>query len=153
MTKFPILVFWSHVAYFSCNVNFVNKMRVDKWVWTTWMAKSRTQAGEFCRAGNVLVNGTKAKPSKVLKIGDVVSVVFPAGVKKYKVLDFLERRGKQESAEGYFEDLNPGFEELAKEYKKIAASERRDVKKVQLRYGDNKVSKKDRRARREFEGF
>lgn len=128
-------------------------MRVDKWIWTTWMAKSRTQAGEFCRAGTVLVNGKKAKPSKVLKIGDEVSVVFPAGIKKYKVLDFLEKRGKQESAEGYFEDLNPVFHELAQEHKKVSAAQKRDIKKVQLRYGDNKTSKKDRRARREFEGF
>ena len=115
------------------------------------MAKSRTQAGEFCRAGMVLINGTKVKPSKILKIGDIVSVIFPAGIKKYKVLDFLDRRGKKESADGYFEDLNPAFEQLAKEHKKVASAEKRDVKKVQLRYGDNKISKKDRRARRAFE--
>ena len=126
-------------------------MRVDKWIWTTWMTKSRTQAGEFCRGGNVLVNGTKVKPSRSLKIGDEVSVIFPAGIKKYKVLDFLEKRGKQELAEPYFEDLNPAFAELASAYHKVAAAEKRDVKKVQLRYGDSKISKKDRRARRDFE--
>lgn len=126
-------------------------MRVDKWIWTTWMAKSRTQAGEFCRAGNVLINGTKAKPSKLLKIGDEVSVVFPAGIKKYKVIQFLEKRGKQESAEGFFEDLNPAFAEIAAAHKKVASAEKRDTRKVLHRYGDNKLSKKDRRARREFE--
>ncbi len=126
-------------------------MRVDKWIWTTWMAKSRTQAGEFCRAGNVLVNETKAKPSKKLKLGDEVSVVFPAGIKKYKVIQFLEKRGKQESAEGFFEDLTPGFATLAAEHKKVASAQKRDTRKILGRYGDNKMSKKDRRARREFE--
>lgn len=126
-------------------------MRVDKWIWTTWMAKSRTQAGDFCRAGNVLINGTKAKPSKILKIGDEVSVIFPAGIKKYKVLKYLEKRGRQESAEGFFEDLNPGFAELAAEYKKVASAEKRDARKILGRYGDNKLSKKDKRARRDFE--
>jgi ribosome-associated heat shock protein Hsp15 len=127
-------------------------MRVDKWIWTTWMAKSRTQAGEFCRAGNVLINGVKAKPSKILKIGDEVSVIFPAGEKKYRVLEFLEKRGKQESAEGFFEDLNPTFESLAAEYKKSASAQKRDTRKILGRYGDNKLSKKDRRMRRELEG-
>jgi len=126
-------------------------MRVDKWIWTTWMTKSRTQAGEFCRAGNVLINGTKVKPSKILKLGDEVSVVFPAGIKKYKVLQFLEKRGKEEAAEGFFEDLTPGFAEMAAEHKKVASAQKRDTRKILGRYGDNKPSKKDKRARREFE--
>jgi ribosomal 50S subunit-recycling heat shock protein len=100
--------------------------------------------------GNVLINGTKAKPSKILKTGDEVSVVFPAGVKKYRVLGFLEKRGKQESADGFFENLNPVFESLAAEYKKSASAQKRDTRKILGRYGDNKLSKKDRRARREF---
>ncbi len=115
------------------------------------MTKSRTQAGEFCRGGSVLVNGTKVKPSRKLKIGDEVSVVYPAGVKKYKVLDFLEKRGKQELIAPYFEDLNPAFAELASAYHKVASAEKRDTRKVLGRYGDNKISKKDKRARREFE--
>ena len=115
------------------------------------MAKSRTQAGEFCRGGSVLVNDKKVKPSRTLKLGDEVSVVFPAGIKKYKVLDFLMKRGKQESAEGYFEDLNPAFAELASAYHKVASAEKRDTRKVLGRYGDNKISKKDKRARRDFE--
>ena len=127
-------------------------MRVDKWIWTTWMTKSRTQAGEFCRAGRVLINGTKAKPSKLLKIEDEVSVEFPAGMKRYRVLQFLEKRGKEERAEGCFEDLNPAFAELAAEYKKVASAQKRDTRKVLGKYGDNKMSKKDRRQRREFEG-
>lgn len=114
------------------------------------MAKSRTQAGDFCRAGKVFINGTKVKPSKILKIGDVVEVEFPAGMKKYKVINFLEKRGKQESAEGFFEDLNPGFAEMAAAHHKIASAEKRDTRKILGRYGDNKMSKKDKRARRDF---
>ena len=126
-------------------------MRVDKWIWTTWMTKSRTQAGEFCRAGRVFINGIKVKPSKLLKIDDEVSIEFPAGIKRYRVLQFLEKRGKEERAEGYFEDLNPAFVELAAEYKKVASAQKRGARKILGKYGDNKMSKKDKRARRVFE--
>ncbi len=128
-------------------------MRVDKWIWTTWMVKSRTQAGEFCRSGRVSINGNKVKPSKLVKIGDEVSVEFPAGVKRYKVLKYLEKRGKEEMADGYFENLSPKFETIAIEHKKIESAQKRDDRKVKFRYGDGRESKKDKRKRDKFNRF
>lgn len=127
-------------------------MRVDRWIWTTWMAKSRTEAGEFCRAGKVAINRTAVKPSKMVKIGDEVTVTFPAGDKKYRVLKFLEKRGKREMADGCFEDLNPGYEQLAAEHRTAHAAQRRESQKTKFRYGDGRGSKKDRRDRDQFWG-
>jgi ribosome-associated heat shock protein Hsp15 len=126
-------------------------MRVDKWIWTTWMTKSRTQAGEFCRAGRVLINGKKSKPAKLIKIGDEISVEFPAGTKKYRVLQFLDKRGKETMAEGCFENLSPGFAEMVAEHKKVSSAQNRDTRKVKFRYGDGRESKKDKRARSAFQ--
>lgn len=125
-------------------------MRVDKWIWTTWMAKSRTEAGELCRAGKVSINGNAVKPSKLVRIGDAVTVSFPAGDKKYRVLEFLEKRGKREMANGCFEDLNPAYAQLAAEHRTERAAQRRESQKTKYRYGDGRGSKKDRRDRDQF---
>jgi len=117
------------------------------------MVKSRTQAGEFCRAGKVLVNGVKSKPAKNLKLEDVVEVEFPVGTKKYRVLRFLEKRGKEEMADGCFEDLNPAFGEIAAEKTKEISTQKRDTRKTKFRYGDGRESKKDKRSRRDFQDF
>ncbi len=128
-------------------------MRIDKWIWTTWMVKSRTQAGDFCRAGRVSVNGVKVKPAKIVKIGDEVAVEFPGAVKKYRVLRYLEKRGKEEQAAGCFADLNPDFSAEILAYKQGEFNHKQKERKIKFRYGDNKISKKDRREKRKFEEF
>ena len=82
-------------------------MRVDKWIWAMWIAKSRTEGTEMCTLGRVMVNGEKAKPAKFLKIGDIVQAQLKGYGKRYKVVGFLEKRGSQEMALRCFEDVTP----------------------------------------------
>ena len=44
--------------------------RIDKWLWSTRMFKTRSQAAAACRRGQVILDDAEVKPSRILKIGD-----------------------------------------------------------------------------------
>ncbi|MBO1420053.1 RNA-binding S4 domain-containing protein [Streptomyces sp. FH025] len=49
-------------------------VRVDAWIWSVRLAKTRSLAAAACKAGHVRVNGERAKPAQTLKPGDEVRV-------------------------------------------------------------------------------
>lgn len=51
-------------------------MRLDKYLKVARIIKRRTVANEACSKERVSVNGKEAKPSKEVKVGDVVTVSF-----------------------------------------------------------------------------
>ncbi len=61
-------------------------MRVDKFLKLSRIIKRRTVANEACDASRVLVNGKSAKPSKEVKVGDVIGVRFGDKEAYFKVL-------------------------------------------------------------------
>jgi ribosome-associated heat shock protein Hsp15 len=46
--------------------------RVDVWIWSVRLVKTRSQATAACRAGHVRVNDQRAKPASVVRAGDEV---------------------------------------------------------------------------------
>lgn len=48
--------------------------RVDAWIWSVRLTKTRSLAAAACKAGHVKVNGEKAKPAQLVMIGDEVRV-------------------------------------------------------------------------------
>jgi ribosome-associated heat shock protein Hsp15 len=49
-------------------------VRVDSWMWSVRLAKTRSQAADACRGGHVRVNDERVKAAHLLKVGDVVRV-------------------------------------------------------------------------------
>ncbi|MGW4892380.1 RNA-binding S4 domain-containing protein [Kitasatospora sp. NPDC004240] len=49
-------------------------VRLDSWIWSVRLAKTRSAAAAACRAGHVKLNGTSAKPAQAVKVGDEVRV-------------------------------------------------------------------------------
>ncbi|QKW33248.1 RNA-binding S4 domain-containing protein [Actinomadura sp. NAK00032] len=47
-------------------------VRVDLWIWSVRLLKTRSMATTACRAGHVRVNDERAKPSTTVKAGDTV---------------------------------------------------------------------------------
>lgn len=47
-------------------------VRVDLWIWSVRLLKTRAMATAACRAGHVRVNDERAKPSTAVKPGDTV---------------------------------------------------------------------------------
>lgn len=48
--------------------------RADIWVWSVRFYKTRSLATAACKAGHVKVNGERAKPAQVVRVGDEVRV-------------------------------------------------------------------------------
>lgn len=49
-------------------------VRVDSWIWSVRLTKSRSMAADACRGGHVKVNNESVKPSHQLRVGDEVRV-------------------------------------------------------------------------------
>ena len=50
-------------------------MRLDKFLKVSRLIKRRTVANEACDAGRVLVNGSVAKASVKVKVGDIIEIL------------------------------------------------------------------------------
>jgi ribosome-associated heat shock protein Hsp15 len=46
--------------------------RVDSWIWSVRLIKTRSLASSACRAGHVRVNGIRVKPAHAVRAGDEI---------------------------------------------------------------------------------
>jgi ribosome-associated heat shock protein Hsp15 len=51
----------------------MDTVRVDRWLWSIRLYKTRAEATEACRGGHVRVNQASAKPATSVHIGDRVT--------------------------------------------------------------------------------
>lgn len=67
-------------------------IRLDKYLWAVRVFKTRSDAADAVRTNKVTVNGAYAKPSREVKIGDVIAVRKMQVTYSYKVLDLVSSR-------------------------------------------------------------
>ena len=66
--------------------------RIDKWLWAARISKTRTIAAAACKKGQVSIQGAVLKPSRMVKVGDVIDVRKPPITYSFKILKAIERR-------------------------------------------------------------
>ncbi len=76
-------------------------MRLDKYLKVSRLIKRRSVAADACSASRVLLNGKEAKPSKTVKAGDVIEVVYGNSCLKVRVSNVLETTKKEDAATLY----------------------------------------------------
>ena len=69
-----------------------DEARVDKWLWAARIFKTRTLAAAACKKGQVSVGGAQMKPSRMVKVGDVVDVRKPPVTYSFRIKQAIERR-------------------------------------------------------------
>lgn len=83
-------------------------VRIDSWIWSVRLTKTRSQAATACRAGHVKVNGERVKPAHPVKVGDQVRL-FHAGRERVVVVSQLLRKrvGAPVAATAYVDHSPP----------------------------------------------
>ena len=85
-------------------------MRLDKYLKVSRLIKRRTVAKDVAMAERILVNGKLAKPSKDIKVSDIITIEFGTKIVNVRVLSIDEKTKKELSSTMY---------ELVDETKKI----------------------------------
>lgn len=116
----------------------MDSVRIDKYLWAVRLYKTRSEATDACNGNKVRVNSAVAKPSKAVKIGDVVEVHKGPAVLSYKVLQLSENRMGAQLVPDYAEDLTPESEREKFHAPRETIVLRRDK-------GSGRPTKKDRR--------
>jgi ribosome-associated heat shock protein Hsp15 len=122
----------------------MSKVRLDKWLWAARFFKTRAKAKQAIDGGKVHIGGVRAKSSKELQPGDVLTVRQGWDEKTVTVTGLSsQRRGAVEASMLYeeSEDSKKRREEGAAERKALAGS--RVVP-------DNRPTKKQRRQIHKF---
>lgn len=76
-------------------------MRIDKYLKVCRLIRRRTMANEACDGERILINGKVVKPSKEVKVGDLVSVVYGNKTVTVKVLSTENTVKKEDAAKMY----------------------------------------------------
>jgi len=87
-----------------------DSVRMDKWLWAVRVFKTRSLASDACRQGRVTVAGLLVKPSRDVRINEVVVVKKDDLTRTYKVLQLLQQRVGAPAAREYVEDQTPASE-------------------------------------------
>ncbi|MEO1624918.1 MAG: RNA-binding S4 domain-containing protein [Bacteroidota bacterium] len=125
-----------------------SKVRVDKWLWSVRIFKSRTQATDACKSGKVKLDDLTLKPSANVEIGQILKVRKNGFNLKYKILKLIEKRVGAPIAQECYDNLTPE-EELNKYndwFVGKAPPERRER-------GAGRPTKRDRRDIDKFKDF
>jgi ribosome-associated heat shock protein Hsp15 len=82
-------------------------LRIDKWLWAVRIFKTRNQATEACRSGKVRIEENAVKPSREIKINDVVEIKLGIITKTVKATGLIHNRVAAKIVNDYVLDLTP----------------------------------------------
>ncbi|NCA80026.1 MAG: RNA-binding S4 domain-containing protein [Sphingobacteriia bacterium] len=68
------------------------EVRIDKWMWSVRLFKTRSLAAEACKKGKVLMQGQRVKPSKTIAVNDVIQIRRAPILYSFKVLALAQNR-------------------------------------------------------------
>jgi ribosome-associated heat shock protein Hsp15 len=114
-------------------------MRLDKWLWAARFFKTRSLASRACELGRVQSNGQPVKPSREVRIGDLLQVKNDSGEFHAEVLVLSEIRGPAPVAQTLYRETD-----TSRELRLKLAAERKAMPRFETS-PKTKPSKRDRR--------
>jgi ribosome-associated heat shock protein Hsp15 len=81
--------------------------RVDSWIWSVRLMRTRSAAAEACRGGHVRVNGVRAKPAQVVRPGDEVRLRHEGHERVVIVVRVIAKRVSAAVAAECYTDHSP----------------------------------------------
>ena len=123
----------------------MNEARIDKWLWAARIFKTRSIAADAIKNGRVTIQGVNVKPSRMVKVGEVVSVRKPPVTYSFKILKTIEQRVGAKLLPEIYENVTPADQYELLEMNRISGF-------INRQRGTGRPTKKERRALDEFVG-
>ena len=121
----------------------MNEVRIDKWLWAVRIFKTRTVASDACKKGRVMIDNVSVKPSRTVRVGDIVQVRKPPITFSFKVLDLSDKRMNAKLVPQFMENVTPPEQDELLELNKISGF-------VDRQRGTGRPTKKERRDLEQF---
>lgn len=122
------------------------KLRIDKYLWSIRLFKTRSLASAACDSGKVKHEGTQVKAAKQVHVGDEYDVRTDGRLWRIKVTGLLHSRVAYSEAIKYYIDITPA-EELERLQLQYQASSFHTGKRL------SKVGRPTKKERRDLDGF
>lgn len=133
------------VSFQSFSCFGMEKVRIDKWLWSVRIFKSRSKATNACKSGRVKIDEVNVKPSYLVTRNELVGVKKDGFNLTFQVVDLINKRVSATLAQPCYINLTPD-DELNK-YKDWY------VGKAQSERREKGAGRPTKRERREIDGF
>lgn len=120
-----------------------DEIRIDKWLWSVRLFKTRTLAAEACKKGKITLANSPVKASRNIRIGEVVQIKKPPITYSFKVIAFPSSRLGAKLVSEYMENVTSPDQYEILELSKTSGF-------IDREKGTGRPTKKDRRALEEF---
>lgn len=116
----------------------MSKVRLDKWLWAARFFKTRAKAKEAIDGGKVHIDGNRARPSKEIKLGELIQLRQGWDEKVVVVKALSEKRQGAPEAALLYTETSGSIE------KRLQIAEQRKAAGNQV-ISEGRPTKKDRR--------
>jgi len=89
-----------------------NRQRLDVWLDIACLSPTRSQARRAIEAGHVHVGGERAKPARLVGIGDEIELRLPGRVRTFVVRGLCEHNVARALARTLYEETPPTPEQI-----------------------------------------
>ena len=114
-------------------------VRLDKWLWAARFYKTRSIARDMIDGGKVHYNGQRAKPSKIVEVGAILTLRQGNEQKTIRVLAISDQRRPAREAEYLYQET------LVSITKRENIAEARKLNALTMPHPDRRPDKKERR--------
>ncbi|MDR5741972.1 RNA-binding S4 domain-containing protein [Caballeronia sp. LZ029] len=115
------------------------RLRIDKWLWAARFFKTRSLASDAVEKGRVTIGGANVKPSKDVRVGDIVEIDIERLVWQVEVRGLCDVRGPATVAQTLYAETEEG------RAKRTAEAERRRTFREPAAGLQGRPTKRDRR--------
>lgn len=83
----------------------IKPIRIDKFLWSVRIYKTRSIASEACRKGRIIINNIQVKPSRSVFKDEIITVKKLPVIYTYRIMEPVENRVSAKLASNFIEDL------------------------------------------------
>ena len=123
----------------------ITPVRIDKFLWSVRIYKTRSIASEACRRGRIIINSIQVKPSRSVFKDEIITVKKLPVIYIYRIVEPIENRVSAKLVSKYIEDLTPEEEKIKLDLRHAGFTSYREK-------GAGRPTKKERRNLDRFTG-